>query len=71
MLAINRLYGRSDYLPVIVWGQNARRAAELEVGNSINLLGRIQSREYIKLIDGVENIRTTYEVSVSAFEKII
>ena len=71
MLAINRRYGRSDYLPVIVWGQNARRAAELEVGNSINLLGRLQSREYIKLIDGVENIRTTYEVSVSAFEKIV
>ena len=71
MLAINRRYGRSDYLPIIVWGQNARRAAELTVGNSINLLGRLQSREYIKVIEGVENIRTAYEVSVSAFEKIV
>lgn len=71
MLAVNRKYGRSDYLPLIVWGQNARRAAELSTGNMINLLGRLQSREYIKIIDGIESVRTTYEVSVSAFEKII
>jgi len=71
MLAINRRYGRSDYLPAIVWGQNARRAAELSVGATINLLGRLQSREYIKVIDGVETVRTTFEVSVSAFEKVI
>ena len=71
MLAANRKYGRSDYLPLIVWGQNARRAAELCTGHMINLLGRFQSREYIKVIDGAESIRTTYEVSVSAFEKII
>ncbi len=71
MLAINRKYGRSDYLPAIVWGQNARRAAELKVGNTLNILGRLQSREYIKVIDGVETVRTTYEVSVSAFEKVM
>ena len=71
MLAINRRYGRSDYLPAIVWGQNARRAAELNVGNTVNILGRLQSREYIKLVDGIETVRTTYEVSVSAFEKVM
>ncbi len=71
MLAINRKYGRSDYLPLIVWGQNARRAYELCAGDMINLLGRLQSREYTKTVDGEETIRTTYEVSVSAFEKII
>ena len=70
MLAINRKYGRSDYLPVIVWGQNARHAAELSVGDIVSVLGRLQSREYIKVIDGVETVRTTYEVSVTAFEKI-
>lgn len=68
MLAINRRYGRSDYLPLIAWGQNARRAAELEAGDEINLLGRLQSREYTKTVDGVDTVRTTYEVSVSAFE---
>lgn len=71
MLAINRKYGRSDYLPAIVWGQNARRAAELKVGNTVNILGRLQSREYIKVVDGIETVRTTYEVSVSAFEKVM
>ncbi len=71
MLAINRRYGRSDYLPLIVWGQNARRADELSAGDMINLLGRLQSREYTKTIDGEESVRTTYEVSVSAFEKVM
>ena len=70
MLAINRRYGRSDYLPLIAWGQNARRAAELVAGDEINLLGRLQSREYTKTVDGVETVRTTYEVSVSAFEQM-
>lgn len=71
MLATNRRYGRSDYLPVIVWGQNARHASELKVGDTVSILGRLQSREYIKVTDGVETVRTTYEVSVSAFEKIM
>ena len=52
MLAVNRLYGRSDYLPCIVWGQNARRAALWDVGTRVHLLGRIQSREYIKISTG-------------------
>ena len=71
MLAINRKYGRSDYLPAIVWGQNARHASELNVGDVLSILGRLQSREYIKVVDGIETVRTTYEVSVSAFEKVM
>ena len=65
MLAVNRLYGRSDYLPCIVWGQNARRAALWDVGTRVHLLGRIQSREYIKNLDGQAVRRTAYEISVS------
>lgn len=68
MLAINRKYGRSDYLPLIVWGRNARRAHEFNVGDMITVSGRIQSRDYIKVIDGEETLRTTYEVSVSSIE---
>ena len=65
MLAVNRLYGRSDYLPCIVWGQNARRAALWDAGTRVHLLGRIQSREYIKNLDGQAVRRTAYEISVS------
>ena len=65
MLAVNRLYGRSDYLPCIVWGQNAHRAALWDVGTRVHLLGRIQSREYIKNLDGQAVRRTAYEISVS------
>ena len=69
MLAVNRLYGRSDYLPCIVWGQNARRAALWDVGTRVHLLGRIQSREYVKKLneDQTER-RVAYEVSVSKLE---
>lgn len=65
MLAVNRLYGRSDYLPCIVWGQNARRAALWDVGTRVHLLGRIQSREYVKNLEGQAVRRTAYEISVS------
>ncbi len=68
MLATNRSYGRSDYLPIVVWGKNARMASGLNVGDSITVLGRIQSREYTKLIDGVSQIKTTFEVSASSIE---
>lgn len=66
MLATNRSYGRSDYLPIVVWGKNARVASELNVGDVITVLGRIQSREYTKLVDGVSQIKTTFEVSASS-----
>lgn len=65
MLAVGRRYGRSDYLPCIVWGQVAERAALLAVGEKIELRGRLQSRKYIKSgdIDAVE--RTAFEISAS------
>ena len=70
MLAINRKYGRSDYLPLVIWGRNARVARTLNTGDVITIHGRIQSREYTKIIDGEETIRTAYEVSVSSLELV-
>ncbi len=63
MIAVNRHYGRSDYLPCIAWGQNARLAAGWAVGTRVRVLGRIQSREYIKNINGEPVTRTAFEVS--------
>lgn len=66
LLAVNRQYGKSDYVPMICWGRNARFASGLEVGTRLRIDGRIQSREYQKQIeDGVYETRTAYEVSVS------
>ena len=64
MLAVNRKYGRSDYLPCIAWGIKAREAADWDVGTTVSLEGRIQSRTYIKLIDDVPVEKTAFEVSV-------
>lgn len=68
MLAVNRHYGRSDYLPCICWGIKAREAALWDVGTRISLRGRIQSRQYIKMTGegGVE--KTAFEVSVTEAE---
>lgn len=64
LLAVNRRYGRADYLPCIAWGQVASLVAELTVGDALSLEGRVQSRAYIKQMpDGAEE-RTAYEVSV-------
>ena len=68
MVAVHRHYGRSDYLPCIVWGQNARRAASCSVGDRVHLLGRMQSRDYVKTLDGKTEVHTAYEVSVSDIE---
>mgnify|MGYP002709685692 CR=1 FL=1 len=65
LVAVNRPYGKSDYIPCIVWGRNARFASGLEVGTNINIKGRVQSRNYTKMIDGEAMARTAYEVSVS------
>lgn len=66
LLAVNRQYGKSDYIPCIAWGRNARFASGLKVGTRLQIDGRIQSREYQKQIeDGVHETRTAYEVSVS------
>ncbi len=65
MLAVNRRCGRSDYLPCICWGARARAAALYGVGDAVELTGRVQSRQYIKLIDGEPVEKTAYEVSAS------
>lgn len=66
LLAVNRPYGKSDYIPYIAWGRNARFAGSLEVGTRLQIDGRIQSREYQKQISDDEyETRTTYEVSAS------
>lgn len=69
LLAVNRSYGKSDYIPCICWGRNARFAGSLEIGARIELVGRIQSREYQKRISEFEVVkRTAYEVSVNKIE---
>lgn len=69
LLAVNRPYGKSDYIPCICWGRNARFASGFEVGGHTQIWGRIQSREYVKKIDEEESERRiAYEVSVSKLE---
>lgn len=65
MVAVNRRCGRSDYLPCICWGARARTAALYGVGDAVELTGRVQSRQYIKLIEGEPVEKTAYEVSAS------
>ena len=69
LLAVNRPYGKSDYIPCICWGRNARYANNFEVGERCAVWGRIQSREYVKKLDEerVEK-RVAFEVSVSKLE---
>ena len=65
MIAVNRPFGRSDYIPCICWGGSAKWAENLEVGTEIFVQGRIQSREYVKRLSEDESeIRTAYEVSI-------
>ena len=69
LVAVNRSYGKSDYIPCICWGRNARFAARFEVGVHVQIWGRIQSREYVKRLNEEEvEKRTAYEVSVSKIE---
>lgn len=69
LLAVNRPYGKSDYIPCICWGRNARFASGFEVGEHVQIIGRIQSREYIKKLSETETEkRVAYEVSVSKLE---
>lgn len=69
LFAVNRNYGKSDYIPCIAWGRNARFASGLEVGTRLQIDGRIQSREYQKRISDDEyETRTAYEVSISKME---
>ena len=69
LLAVNRAYNKSDYIPCIAWGRNARFCQNIEVGEKVKLWGRIQSRTYEKKFeDGTSEIRRAYEVSVSKME---
>ena len=69
LVAVNRPYGKSDYIPCIAWGRNARYASAFTVGGHVLVWGRIQSREYIKKIGESETEkRIAYEVSVSKLE---
>lgn len=69
LLAVNRPYGKSDYIPCICWGRNARYASTFEVGSRCGVWGRIQSREYMKkLSEEQSERRVAYEVSVSKLE---
>lgn len=69
LIAVNRPYGKSDYIPCICWGRNARFASGLEVGTRCSVWGRIQSREYNKKISETEvEKKTAYEVSINKME---
>ena len=69
LLAVNRPYGKSDYIPCIAWGRNARYASGFEVGVRVRVWGRVQSREYTKKLSETEcEKRVAYEVSVSKLE---
>ncbi|MDD3239306.1 MAG: single-stranded DNA-binding protein [Lachnospira sp.] len=71
LIAVNRPYGKSDYIPCIAWGRNARYASSIEVGGHLQVWGRVQSREYTKKINEEEvEKRVAYEVSVSKIETV-
>lgn len=71
LLAVNRLHGKSDYIPCIAWGRDAVLASRLNVGSAVEVMGRIQSREYTKKQSETETeIRVAYEVSVCRMEAV-
>lgn len=71
LIAVNRAYNKSDYIPCIAWGRNARYCASLSVGDNIKVWGRIQSREYQKRISEDESVtKTAYEISISKLEVV-
>lgn len=70
LVAVNRAYNKSDYIPCILWGRNAKFCQTLGIGTNVRLEGRIQAREYEKKFEnGTSEIRVAYEVSVSKFEE--
>ncbi|WP_234119040.1 single-stranded DNA-binding protein [Clostridium hydrogenum] len=71
LLAVNRAYNKSDYIPTIAWGRNSRFCETLTVGDNIRIWGRLQSREYEKKVSEAEAIKKiAYEVSISKMEKV-
>lgn len=71
LIAVNRAYNKSDYIPAIAWGRNARFAGNFQIGDRVQIVGRIQSRVYQKqLEDGTVEERTAYEVSISKLDVV-
>ena len=69
LLAVNRAYNKSDYIPCIAWGRNARFCQNMEVGTEVKIIGRVQSRSYEKKHeDGTTETRVAYEVSIASME---
>ena len=69
LLAVNRAYNKSDYIPTIAWGRNARFCQNLEVGAQVKIVGRVQSRQYEKKYeDGTSEMKVAYEVSICSLE---
>ena len=69
LLAVNRAYNKSDYIPCIAWGRNARFCQNIEVGSQVKIVGRVQSRTYEKKYeDGTVETRVAYEVSIASME---
>lgn len=73
LIAVNRPYGKSDYIPCIAWGRGAQWVSEFEVGNRVKLYGRVQSREYFKKTSpdsDAREYRDAYEISVMRMQKV-
>ena len=71
LLAVNRAYNKSDYIPCIAWGRNARFSENIPVGTEVRIVGRVQSRQYEKKYeDGTSEIKVAYEVSVASLEVV-
>ena len=71
LLAVNRAYNKSDYIPCIAWGRNARFCQDMQTGTEVKIVGRVQSRQYEKKYeDGTSEIKTAYEVSIGSLEVI-
>jgi len=71
LLAVNRAYNKSDYIPCIAWGRNARFCENVPVGTQVKVVGRVQSRQYEKKYeDGTSEVKVAYEVSIASLEVI-
>ena len=72
LLAVNRAYNKSDYIPAIAWGRTARFCQNIDVGTEVKVTGRVQSRTYEKKFeDGTSETRVAYEVSVASLEVVV
>ena len=70
LLAVNRPYGKADYIPCVIWGRNAIMAKQYKVGTKVELSGRLQSREYNKMIDDKCEKKVAYEMSASIIKVV-